>query len=178
MLCLCQLAKTSQRINPLAIHDNRNILFLWRAKAHNLVLMSIHHIHIHLVFATKKRNPLLTKSIRPAVIHHIRENCVKQKIDIDFINGYYDHLHCLFNLSSTMSLAEAVQHIKGESSHWINQTGLMDAHFEWQSQYYAVSVSPSAIERVRSYIKNQEHHHQNKQFEKEIEDMGFTLIEE
>ncbi|ELR71800.1 Putative transposase [Fulvivirga imtechensis AK7] len=60
-----------------------------------------------------------------------------------------------------------MQLIKGESSFWINQKKLTESRFGWQDEYYAVSVSESQVNRVREYIKNQEIHHQKKDFEQE-----------
>ena len=34
--------------------------------------------------------------------------------------------------------------------------------FEWQDEYFAVSVSESTLESVRKYIANQEAHHRTK----------------
>ena len=60
-----------------------------------------------------------------------------------------------------------MQLIKGESSFWINKNNLTKMKFEWQDEYYAVSVSESMIENVRTYIKNQEKHHKGKPFNEE-----------
>ncbi len=55
-------------------------------------------------------------------------------------------------------------------------------HFEWQDEYFAVSVSESGVNAVREYIKNQETHHAKKILEEEhdefIKKYGFTLIKE
>lgn len=53
---------------------------------------------IHAVWGTKNRQPLLTKEIRLKVIEHIQENAKTKGIYIDRLNGYADHLHCLFVL--------------------------------------------------------------------------------
>ena len=37
--------------------------------------------------------------------------------------------------------------------------------FERQDEYFAVSVSESAVNRVRDYIKNQEEHHRKRSFQ-------------
>ena len=60
--------------------------------------------------------------------------------------------------------------IKGESSFWVNKTQLCTQKFEWQDEYFAVSVSQSQLETVRNYIKNQEHHHRKKTFQDEYEE--------
>jgi hypothetical protein len=64
-----------------------------------------------------------------------------------------------------------MQLIKGESSFWINQVKLTKEKFEWQDEYYGVSVSESMIEKVRNYIKNQEIHHSLKSYDDEIDDL-------
>ena len=57
--------------------------------------------------------------------------------------------------------------LKGESSYWINKNKLIREKFEWQDEYFAVSVSESAVNKVRDYIKNQEEHHKKKSFQQE-----------
>jgi REP element-mobilizing transposase RayT len=57
--------------------------------------------------------------------------------------------------------------LKGESSYWINKNKLIKTKFEWQDEYFAVSVSESAVKKVRDYIKNQEEHHRKKSFQEE-----------
>jgi REP element-mobilizing transposase RayT len=60
--------------------------------------------------------------------------------------------------------------LKGESSYWINRNNIFLKKFEWQDEYFAVSVSESAITRVREYIKNQENHHKKKLFNDEYQE--------
>jgi len=127
-------------------------------------------IWIHLVWTTKNRQALLTKKIRPKVFKHIRENAKKKGIYIDFINGYKDHVHCLISLSSEQSIDKILMLLKGESSHWINKEKLCREKFEWQNEYFAVSVSESIVNQVRNYIKNQETHHQKKSFNEEYQE--------
>ena len=60
--------------------------------------------------------------------------------------------------------------IKGESSFWINKQKLIKTSFEWQDEYIALSVSYSAVDKVRSYILNQEQHHKKQTFTEEYEE--------
>lgn len=137
-------------------------------------------IWIHLVWATKSRQPFLTKDIRQKVFVHIRENALKKNIYVDFVNGYTDHVHCLISLSQEQAIAKVVQLIKGESSFWINKNNLCKENFEWQDDYFAVSVSESGVNKVREYIKNQEAHHETKTFQQEydefVEKYGFRVM--
>ena len=127
-------------------------------------------VWIHLVWSTKNREPYLDKTIRQNVFAHIKENARKKDIYIDFINGYTDHVHCLISLGLDQTIAKTVQLLKGESSFWINKQQLTKQHFEWQDEYFAVSVSESVVDRVRDYIRNQEEHHKHKTFQQEYED--------
>jgi putative transposase len=124
---------------------------------------------MHLVWSTKNRQPFLKDSIRQQVFSHMRENADKKEIYLDFVNGYRDHVHCLVSLGVDQTIAKTVQLIKGESSYWINKQGWIEQHFEWQDEYFAVSVSESQVDAVRGYIKKQEEHHRHKTFQQEYD---------
>ena len=127
-------------------------------------------VWIHLVWSTKNRQPYPKDGIRQKLFQHIRENSAKKEIYLDFVNGYIDHIHCLISLGADQTIAKTVQLIKGESSFWINKTGLTEEHFEWQDEYFATSVSESGVDKVRNYIKNQEEHHRHKTFQQEYDE--------
>jgi REP element-mobilizing transposase RayT len=139
------------------------------------------NIWIHLVWATKNREPLLkTIDLRKQLFNHIHENGFDKNIHIDFVNGYIEHAHALLSLQADQTISKIAQLIKGESSHWINKNNLLPGQFEWQDDYFAVSVSESRVNAVRDYIKNQEQHHQKITFQQEydefMEKYGFGII--
>ena len=125
-------------------------------------------VYIHIVWSTKNRIPFLnSKDLRINLWKHIKQNASEKGIFIDVVNGYSDHCHCLISLSTNQTIEKVVQLIKGESSFWINKNKLCLDKFEWQDEYFAVSVSESVLDRVRNYIKNQEQHHSKKTFDEE-----------
>jgi putative transposase len=124
-------------------------------------------IWIHLVFSTKNRTPYLEKELRLKLFDHIKKNAHSKDIFIKSINGYVDHVHILLSLNSDQSISKVVQLIKGESSFWINKNNLTKQKFEWQDEYFAVSVSESGVDQVTKYILNQEEHHSKKTFDEE-----------
>ena len=135
-------------------------------------------VYIHFVWSTKNRQPFLsTPELRKMMWNHIRDNAKKKGIYIDYINGYKEHCHCLVSLGDNQTMRQLMQLIKGESSYWINKESLLSEKFEWQDEYFAVSVSESLVDKVRNYIKNQESHHTQKTWEEEynelIEKNGF-----
>jgi putative transposase len=126
-------------------------------------------IWIHCVWNTKSKQPLLQKKIRQGIFEHIKEYSKTKKIFIDCINGSVEHVHCLISLGGEQNISKIMNLLKGESSHWINNRKLTRGKFEWQDDYFAVSVSESLLQKVRNYIYNQEIHHKKVSFKEEFD---------
>ena len=106
--------------------------------------MSWVRIWVHLVFSTKNRIPFLNSiELRNNVFSHISENAKQKDIWIDSVNGHQEHIHCLVSLGREQTISKVAQLIKGESSFWINKNKLISRKFEWQDDFWAVSVSES-----------------------------------
>jgi len=131
--------------------------------------MSYIRIWLHCVWTTKDRIPYLRDQIRDAVISHIRENAKLKGIYIDHINGYHEHLHAIISLGGKQNTSDIMQKIKGESSYWINKNKLTRLKFEWQDDFYSVSIGMPQLENLRSYIRNQDQHHQKVSFQEELD---------
>ena len=93
------------------------------------------------------------------ICEHILDNARQKGIILDHINIVDDHAHLLVSLKADQTLSSVAHLLKGESSHWINQQKLFAFKFQWQEEYHAISVSESAVPKVRKYIRNQEKHH-------------------
>jgi len=119
-------------------------------------------IWIHFVWTTKNRNPAITNGLKEKLIYHIIENAKSKDIFINEINGDKDHLHLLISLGASQSISKIAHLLKGESSNWVNKNNLTKYKFEWQDEYFAVSVSESIVNKVKQYIQNQEKHHKIK----------------
>lgn len=122
---------------------------------------------VHLVWSTKDRAPMLGSESRKTIFSHIEKNAHDKGIYLDCINGVADHIHALISLGASQTISKVLQLLKGESSHWINDEKLVRGKFEWQDEYFAVSVSESVVDKVREYIRNQEAHHRRITFEEE-----------
>jgi REP element-mobilizing transposase RayT len=83
--------------------------------------MSFVKIWIHAVWGTKNHSKILQKNIRIKLFRHIKENAREKNIYVDFINGYFDHVHCLLTLNADLSVSKTLQLIKGESAYWANK---------------------------------------------------------
>jgi REP element-mobilizing transposase RayT len=131
--------------------------------------MPLVKVWLHFVWSTKDRFPYLTDEIRTKVFEHIRQNAREKGIHIDFINGYLEHVHCLISLGTNQTIEKIMQLLKGESSFWINKNKMTKTRFEWQDEYFVVSVNESTLPNVRKYIANQEEHHKRVSFDQEFE---------
>jgi len=131
--------------------------------------MSYLRIWIHCVWTTNNKIPYLSDKIRNEVIFHIRNNAKLKGIYIDHINGYHEHLHALISLGGNQTVSEIMQKIKGESSFWINKNKLTRLKFEWQDDFYSVSIGMSQLDNLRKYIRNQEQQHQKISFQEELD---------
>ena len=141
--------------------------------------MSYVNIMVHAVWRTHNHEPVLVREKREQLFQHILTNAKSKGIYIDILNGHVDHVHCLISLGADQSIGGVMKLIKGEAAHWANKEKLFNPRFVWAEDYYAVSLSKTAVGTVRNYIRNQEEHHKKKTFIAEYEEymkaQGFLL---
>jgi REP element-mobilizing transposase RayT len=83
------------------------------------------------------------------------------------VNGVEDHVHALFALSRTHSIASVVKEVKRTSSGFAKELSATLAMFHWQGGYGAFSVSQSNLDDVVRYIESQEEHQKRVTFQDE-----------
>ena len=109
--------------------------------------------YLHVVFSTKERRKLITKEFQPKLWSYMAGIGRNNDFLVLANGGMEDHAHLLIQLPATLTLAKAVQLLKGSSSKWANEHG---REFSWQEGYGAFGVSKSNINAVIKYIANQE----------------------
>ncbi|MDL5048952.1 IS200/IS605 family transposase [Oscillatoria amoena NRMC-F 0135] len=125
-------------------------------------------IWVHLVWSTKKREPLVCDELRPLLLHKVEEVAELKGYDVIEANTMPDHVHVLLRLHPSQNISDVVKHIKGITAHWINQQQLSPTNFEWQEGYGAFSVSSFMVRKVVAYIQNQQKNHTERDFENEM----------
>lgn len=129
---------------------------------------SLAKVYLHVVFSTKGREPLLADAWRDELFHVLGGAANNLGCQSLIVGGVADHVHMLFVLGRTITIADAVGRIKSSSSAWINQTQRMAGRFQWQGGYSAFSVSQSYVEATREYIAGQAEHHAHQSFQDEL----------
>src|SRR6266853_1382292 len=130
--------------------------------------MSYVSSHIHCVFSTKERRPMIAPELRERLWPFMGGIAKQNQMKAIEIGGVADHIHILLSLPSTVSIAKAVQLIKGGSSKWVHETFPEHRLFNWQAKYGAFGVSVSQLDRIIQYIRNQEEHHRKMSFQEEF----------
>ena len=121
---------------------------------------------IHCVFSTKLRRNLIQPEFQSDLWSFLGGIARKNKFKALMVGGTKNHVHILLSLSADMSLAKAMQLIKGASSRWMNETHTKD--FAWQQGYGAFTVGISQKADTIAYIKSQAEHHRKRSFEEEF----------
>jgi len=128
---------------------------------------SLANLYVHLIFSTKDRVPFLTKEVRPDLHAYMATVLANLNSPAVLINSVEDHVHILFNMSRTVTLAQVVEDVKKSSSKWIKTQSPKLTTFAWQAGYGGFSVSESNVPKVENYIRGQEEHHRVKTFQEE-----------
>jgi REP element-mobilizing transposase RayT len=125
------------------------------------------NIKLHLVFSTKRREPMITPDLQPRLYAYIGGIIRNMNGTLLEIGGMNDHLHIFVGWRTDNSIANLARETKSQSSLWVHQAFPNRSDFGWQSGYAVFSVSQSQAERVRRYIQNQAVHHQRRDFQEE-----------
>ena len=128
---------------------------------------SLSSILIHLIFSTKQREPFIKPEIEPELHAYLAAVFHECKSPSLLVGGAEDHIHALFTLSRTASIADVAQEVKKSSSKWIKTKGRELRNFQWQAGYGAFSIGQSNVKAVRKYIANQKEHHSHRTFQDE-----------
>ena len=129
---------------------------------------SLAKVYVHAVFSTKGREPVLADPWRDELFHVLGGTANQNGCQSLIVGGVADHVHMLFQLSRTITIADALKSIKVSSSAWVNQSRGLPVQFQWQAGYAVFSVSQSQVEVVREYIRRQPEHHATKSFQDEL----------
>jgi putative transposase len=124
-------------------------------------------LNVHCVFSTKDREPSIVDEFEQRLWQYIGGIVKQNGMKSLGIGGSADHVHILLSLTTSISIAKAMQLIKGGSSKWIHDNFPRQHVFAWQRGYGAFSVSTSLIQENMAYIRNQKEHHRKKTFQEE-----------
>jgi putative transposase len=127
-----------------------------------------YQIYVHLIWATKKREPFITSELESIIQNIIREKCRKFDLELLAFGNKEDHIHLLLSINPNIKIADFVAEAKGTTSYYINHDAGQLLY--WQDGYGCFSIGRSELKQVKEYVLNQQKHHYEKTIVNELED--------
>ena len=124
--------------------------------------------NIHCVFSTKNHQKCLNPELRDQLFPYLGGIARDRGFKLIKAGGVEDHIHLLISLPSTLTIAQAIQYLKGGSSKWIHEKFQKMNAFAWQEGYGAFTIGVSQLEDTINYINRQVEHHKKKSFREEL----------
>ena len=123
-------------------------------------------LHVHIIFSTKERAPLLTTDLIEDA--HAYIGGILRELDCKpvAVGGVADHVHILVGMRPIHRLSDVMRETKKVSSIWMNARR---RGFAWQEGYGAFGVSNHEVPMMMQYVSHQADHHKNKSFLEEME---------
>jgi putative transposase len=130
---------------------------------------SLSKIAVHSVFSTKHRAAIIAEPLWDELHTYTGGVLREHGCSPIRVGGVADHVHILFELSRTMTIAKIMETVKTATSKWLKSKSPLLVNFHWQNGYGAFSVSEAEVEAVTAYIANQKDHHKRKTFQEEFQ---------
>jgi putative transposase len=122
-------------------------------------------MHIHLVFVTKYRRDVFTKTILDELKIIFTDVCKDFEAELVEFDGEDDHVHLLVNYPSKVAVSNLVNSLKGVSSRLLrkkNHPSIKNklwGNMLWSPSYFAGSCGGAPIAIIRKYIEQQQTPH-------------------
>jgi putative transposase len=118
-------------------------------------------MHVHLVFVTKYRRDVFTKTILDELKIIFADVCKDFEAELVEFDGEHDHVHLLVNYPPKVAVSNLVNSLKGVSSRLLrkqNHPGIKKklwGNMLWSPSYFAGSCGGAPIAIIRKYIEQQ-----------------------
>lgn len=121
----------------------------------------VFNLHVHLVFVTKYRQNVLTKTILEFLEPLFSELCQKFEAELVEFDGEKDHVHLLVHYPPKLALSRLVNSLKGVSSRLLRKEFDSIHRYYWKGvlwspSYFAGSCGGAPISIIKQYIQNQQ----------------------
>lgn len=120
----------------------------------------VFNLHVHLVFVTKYRRHVFTKTILEDMREIFASICKDFEAELVEFDGKDDHVHLLVNYPPKVALSKLVNSLKGASSYVLKNKypDLKKRYWKgalWSPSYFAGSCGGAPISIIRQYIEQQ-----------------------
>jgi len=145
-------------VNPkLAPHSSKPLLGRWEPVYRS-------QLHYLVTWSTRGRKPVLKERHLQALQRLIPELCEERSIGLVDVAVGQDHVHVLFGLRPSQSVATAVREIKSRVglsllSHYPELRVWLGGNLVWDDRYAVETVSPARLQRVQERLRERHRPH-------------------
>ncbi|WP_445635777.1 IS200/IS605 family transposase [Nostoc sp. DSM 114161] len=123
--------------------------------------MALWRLYYHLIWATKERQPLITREREILLYGYIIGKANSLGSIIHAVGGIENHIHLVTSIPPKISISDFVQNIKGSSAYHLNHLSSSQDLFGWQRGYGVFSLGSKQLQQAVVYVQNQKAHHSN-----------------
>ncbi len=131
-----------------------------RMKEYRRGAHSVFEIHLHLVWTTKYRKPVLTGEVALRLRELIREVCGQHEVKIMKGHVSKDHVHLFVSIPPQVTISRLVQWLKGKTanrmmSEFVHLRKVFWGRHLWARGYFCCSSGNVTDEVIAEYIAHQ-----------------------
>lgn len=119
-------------------------------------------LYYHVVFVTKKRDPMINKEIADFLCKFFEKKCEELEVHLLAQSILCDHVHMVISLRPSHYIPEVINYLKGTSSHEANNHQKFQNVLYWMPSYHIDSISKNQLDRAKGYVRDQFNHHPDK----------------
>ena len=114
-------------------------------------------LHYLVTWSTRGRRPVLKERHIAAIHELIRSTCEDRDYNLVGVVAGHDHVHVLFGLKPTQSVASAVRELKGRTTMTLLQRFpelrvWLRGNLVWDERYAVETVSPLRVDKLRERL--------------------------
>ena len=119
-------------------------------------------LHAHLVFVTKYRRAVFTRSMLLRMREIFSAVCNDFECELEEFEGEADHVHLMVNYPPKVQLSKLVNSLKGVSSRYLRRDfpDQIEKYYWkgvlWSPSYFAGSCGGAPLSIIREYIQGQQ----------------------
>ena len=112
----------------------------------------IFNLHAHLIFVTKYRRHVFTKTMLERMQAIFMDVCDSFEVELVEFNGEQDHVHLLIHYSPKLALSKLVNSLKGVSSRYLRQEFPKLEQKYWKGMLWSPYSDPRKLDQHLSKI--------------------------
>ncbi len=133
-----------------------------------------HQLYYHFAWGTHERQPTIVPAIRSELLRVLAEEVANRGGILVRQNAMPDHIHLLVRLTPNVLVSDFIGQVKGAVSYRVNREAQPPVRISWQEGYGVLSIREGDVDKVSTYIDNQEDLHRKRTLSRLLETLAGT----